>query len=222
MIIQCDFDGTIISNNLSVLIREHFAPDAWRAIETDYLEERITVEESNRRQFALIKEPKGRLQEFVRRHIDVRQGFPEFAAYCETKGYQLVVVSSGLDFYIEVVLSELGMSDIELYCGKTEFNEKGTMVNYADQKGNTIEHGFKISYLNWLKQRDKSIVYIGDGLSDLESARHVDYVFATGHLAMLLKEEHSNSISRPATMRLISVTLWKEIRRSSQRELKPT
>jgi len=51
MIIQCDFDGTIIENNLSVLIREYFAPEAWRAIETDYLEGRITVEESNRRQF---------------------------------------------------------------------------------------------------------------------------------------------------------------------------
>ena len=83
MIIQCDFDGTIIRNNLSVLIREHFAPAVWRTIETDYLEGRITVEESNRRQFALIKEPKERLQEFVRDHIDLRQGFPEFAADCE-------------------------------------------------------------------------------------------------------------------------------------------
>ena len=190
MIIQCDFDGTIISNNLSVLIREHFAPEEWRAIETDYLEGLITVEESNRRQFALIKEPKERLQEFVRCHIDVRQDFPEFTADCQTKGNHLVIVSSGLDFYIEVVLSELGMSDIELYCGKTEFNERGILVSYADQNGNTIKHGFKISYLNWLKQRDKSIVYIGDGLSDLEAARNANYVFATGHLAMLLKEEH--------------------------------
>ena len=190
MIIQCDFDGTIISNNLSVLIREHFAPDAWRAIETDYLEGRITIEESNRRQFALIKEPKGRLQEFVRCHIDVRQGFPEVTADCEAKGNHLVIVSSGLDFYIEVVLSKLGMSDIETYCGKTEFNEKGIMVSYTAQKGNTIKHGFKISYLNWLKRRDKSIVYIGDGLSDLEAARHANYIFATGHLATLLTEEH--------------------------------
>jgi len=190
MIIQCDFDGTIIRNNLSVLIREHFAPEAWRAIETDYLEGRITVEESNKRQFALIKKPKEELQEFVRCHIDVRQGFTKFSADCEAKGYTLVIVSSGLDFYIEVVLSELGMCDIELYCGKTEFNEKGIMVSYATQKGNTIKHGFKIIYLNWLKRRDKSIVYIGDGLSDLEAARNANYVFATGHLATLLKEEH--------------------------------
>ncbi len=190
MIIQCDFDGTIIRNNLSVLIREHFAPDAWRAIERDYLEGRITVEESNRRQFALIKEPKEKLQDFIRCHIYVRQGFPEFTADCEAKGNHLVIVSSGLDFYIECVLGELGMSDIELYCGKTEFSEKGIMVSYTDQKGNTIEHGFKISHLNWLKKRDSRIIYIGDGLSDLEAARNANYVFATDHLARLLKEDH--------------------------------
>ena len=190
MIIQCDFDGTIIKNNLSVLIREHYAPEAWRAIEMDYLEGRITVEESNRRQFALIKEPKERLQEFVRGHIDLRQGFSEFIADCEAKGNYLVIVSSGLDFYIEVVLSELGMSDIELYCGKTEFNENGIMVNYANQRGNTIKQGFKISNLHQLKQRDKRIIYIGDGLSDLEAVRNANYTFATGHLAALLKEEH--------------------------------
>ena len=72
------------------------------------------MEESNRRQFTLIKEPKEKLQEFVRDHIDIRQGFPEFAADFEAKENHLVIVSSGLDFYIEVVLSELGMSDIEL------------------------------------------------------------------------------------------------------------
>jgi len=30
------------------------------------------------------------------------------------------------------------MSDTELYCGKTEFSGKGIMVNYTDQKGNTM------------------------------------------------------------------------------------
>jgi 2-hydroxy-3-keto-5-methylthiopentenyl-1-phosphate phosphatase len=81
------------------------------------------------------------------------------------------------------------MSDIELYCAKTEFNEKGIMVSYADQNGNAIQRGFKINYLNWLKQRDKVITYIGDGLSDLEAGRAADYVFATSHLAKLLREE---------------------------------
>ncbi|MFC1970549.1 MtnX-like HAD-IB family phosphatase [Chloroflexota bacterium] len=195
MIIQCDFDGTIIEDNLSVLIREHFAPEAWRVIEKDYLERRIAVEESNRRQFALIKEPKERLQEFVHYHIQVRQGFPKFVADCEANGHTLIIVSSGLDFYIETVLKELGILNIELYCGRTEFTENGIVVKYSDHNGNVIEHGFKLRCLNWLKQRDKTIVYIGDSLSDLDAARNASYVFATGHLASLLTEENMCSWS---------------------------
>lgn len=190
MIIQCDFDGTIIRHNLSVLIREHFAPEAWRAIETDYLEGRIVVEESNKKQYALIQEPKDKLQEFVRGHIDVRQGFTEFVSECNANGNRLVIVSSGLDFYIHVVLNQLGMSDMELYCGETDFNDKGITVSYADQKRNNIERDFKLGYLNWLKQCGDTVVYIGDGLSDFEAAINADYVFATDYLATLLKEEH--------------------------------
>ena len=65
MIIQCDFDGTIIKNNLSVLLRETFAQGDWQSIESDYLLGQLTVEQSNRLQFTFIKEPKEKLQEFV-------------------------------------------------------------------------------------------------------------------------------------------------------------
>lgn len=90
-------------------------------------------------------------------------GFPEFVADCKANGNDLVIVSNGLDFYIIVILSKLGIFNIELYCGETEFTEKGIMVRYIDQMGNEIEHGFKERYLNLLKQRDKTVVYIGDG-----------------------------------------------------------
>ena len=56
-----------------------------------------------------------------------------------------------------------------------------------------LKEGFKVSNLHQLKQRDKIITYIGDGLSDLEAARHANYIFATGHLANLLTEEHISS-----------------------------
>ena len=61
MIIQCDFDGTIIKNNLSVLLRETFAQGDWQKINSDYLHGQLTVEQSNRLQFAFIKEPREKL-----------------------------------------------------------------------------------------------------------------------------------------------------------------
>ena len=189
MIIQCDFDGTITRNNLSILLREKYARGDWQRIDSDYLQGRLTVEQSNKLQFVFIKEPKERLQEFVCHHIEVKPGFVEFARYCQDTGIPLVIVSSGLDFYIETVLAQIGMRDLELHCGQTSFGKDGIIVSYADSEGNIINEGFKKKYLAWLKKRDNNIIYIGDGLSDLEAARNADYVFATDHLLRLLRTD---------------------------------
>ncbi len=186
MIIQCDFDGTIITNNMSLLLREEFATGDWRQLENDYLHGHLTVEQSNMLQFTLIKEPKEKLQEFICQHIKVRSGFLEFVRYCRDTGVPLVIVSSGLDFYIETVLTQIGMQNLELHCGQTAFGKDGIIVSYTDPEGNIINEGFKIKHLDWLKKRDNNITYIGDGLSDLEAARNADYVFATSHLLRLL------------------------------------
>ena len=195
MIIQCDFDGTIIRNNLSVLLREKYAGGDWQKIDCDYLHGRITVEQSNKLQFALIKEPKERLQAFVRQHVDLRPGFVEFVRFCQESAISFAIVSSGLDFYIEPILAEIGMPGLELHCGRTSFSHDGIDVVYYDPEGNVINQGFKKKYLTWLKKRGENIIYLGDGLSDLEAARQADYVFATGHLLDLLG---THSIERSA------------------------
>ncbi|MFC1873579.1 MtnX-like HAD-IB family phosphatase [Chloroflexota bacterium] len=186
MIIQCDFDGTIIRNNLSVLLREQYACGDWQKIDSDYLHGHITVEQSNKLQFVLIKEPKERLQAFVRQYIELRPGFVEFIRYCQESTIPFAIVSNGLDFYIEPVLAEIGMPDLELHCGRTSFSRGGIDVAYYDPVGNIVSEGFKKKYLLWLKERGTNIIYLGNGLSDLEAARQADYVFATGHLLDLL------------------------------------
>ncbi len=72
-------------------------------IDSDYLHGHLTVEQSNKLQFVLIKEPKERLQAFVRQHIELRPGFVEFIRYCQESAIPFAIVSSGLDFYIEPV-----------------------------------------------------------------------------------------------------------------------
>ena len=195
MIIQCDFDGTIIRNNLSILLREKYAGGDWQKIDYDYLHGHLTVEQSNKLQFALIKEPKERLQAFVRQHVDLRPGFVEFVRFCQESAIPFAIVSSGLDFYIEPVLAEIGMPGLELHCGRTSFSHDGIDVAYYDPEGNVINQGFKKKYLTWLKKRGENIIYLGDGLSDLEAARQADYVFAKGHLLELLD---THSIERSA------------------------
>jgi len=186
MIIQCDFDGTITRNNLSVLLRQNFARGDWQKVESDYLNGRMTVEQSNKLQYALIREPKDKLQEFVRQHIELRPGFVDFVRHCRDTTIPLVIVSSGLDFYIETALVHIGMEDLEVHSGQTSFGQEGILVSYTDPEGNLINEGFKRKHLTWLRKRDSHIVYIGDGLSDLDAARNADHIFATDHLLRLL------------------------------------
>jgi len=186
MIIQCDFDGTVTTNNVSLLLRERFAIGNWQRIEADYLQGRLGVDESNKRQFALIREPKEKLVAFASKNAKVRAGFSDFAYYCRSSGIRLIIVSSGLDFYIEAVLNKIGARDIELYCARTSFGQDGIAVSYIGPDGSLLKQGFKEKYLTWLKKRGGRVTYIGDGLSDLAAASAADQVFATGHLHRLL------------------------------------
>ncbi len=189
MIVQCDFDGTVIRNNLSVLLRERFAPDRWRRIDADYLDGKLTVESANILQFSLIAQPRTALEAFVRDHIDVRAGFADFVRYCRLQDVPFVIVSSGLDFYIETVLRTIGLADVELHCAQTTFGDDGIRVRYADPMGNPIDAGFKLRHLESLRQRGGSVVYLGDGYSDLEPAHQADHVFATDRLWEKLRDE---------------------------------
>ena len=186
MIIQCDFDGTITLNNLSVLLRERFAPSGWQEIESDYLRGRLTVERSNRQQYAHVRESREILQEFACQNAELRPGFLEFVARCRAAGIRFVIVSSGLDFYIEAVLSNIGAPDLELHCAQTSFGDDGIDVTYLDPEGNITEDGFKKTYLTWLRSQERPVIYIGDGLSDLDAASAADYVFAIDRLHRLL------------------------------------
>jgi len=102
MIIQCDFDGTIIRNNLSVLLREKYARGDWQRIDSDYLHGHLTVEQSNQLQFSLIKESKEKLQEFVRQHIEVKPGFVEFVRYCQESTIPFVIVAADSIFTLDL------------------------------------------------------------------------------------------------------------------------
>jgi 2-hydroxy-3-keto-5-methylthiopentenyl-1-phosphate phosphatase len=186
MLIQCDFDGTIITSNMSVLLREHFAHDGWQKIEEDYLSGLLTVEQSNILQYRLLKRDEEELREFVRRHAELRPGFTEFVHHCQKTGIPMIVVSSGLDFYIKITLEMAELDGLEIHSAHASFTNDGIAVTYRDPAGKLIDSGFKEGRLALLKERDSQIVYIGDGLSDVTAACQADHVFARDKLVNLL------------------------------------
>jgi len=189
LIVQCDFDNTITVGAVSFIVRDAFGPDALEQMEEEYIQGKYTVEQSNVRQFAMISASKQELEEVIRERTVVREGFPEFVSYCRDESIRFVVVSSGLDLYIKPVMEMLGLSDVEVYSGKGEITPSGIKVSYTDPSGSPLRRGFKDSYVPYLRGADDTVVYLGDGLSDVGPARLADFVMAHGTLAKLLRAE---------------------------------
>ncbi len=192
LLVQCDFDDTITVGNVSVLIRETFVSDDWRQMEEQYLSGRYSVEESNIRQFALVRATESEIEELLAARVVVREGFERFVKSCRSDGIGLAVVSSGLDIYINPIMSRLGLGDVVVHSGTADITGSGIRVEYNDPGGRRLTRGFKESFLSYFKGRGHTVVYIGDGLSDIAPATEADFVIARSSL-----KRHFNDNAMP-------------------------
>ena len=188
LLVQCDFDDTVVDGNVSEAIREVFAPDEWRSMEREFLEGKLSVEEDNIRQYPLVRATRKEIEDFVLGNVVMRFGFEQFVEYCKAVEIKLVIVSSGLDMYIEPTLDLLGFDHIEVHAAKAEVTQNGVAVSYTDPAGRPLTRGFKESYLRHFKEQGHTVIYVGDGQSDIAAATEADFVIARAELETHLRE----------------------------------
>ena len=70
--VQCDFDDTIVTGNACQSLLNAFASAKWCDIESLYSTGEITVEETNRREFALLNITKQTIEDHVFETAELR------------------------------------------------------------------------------------------------------------------------------------------------------
>ncbi len=183
LLVQCDFDDTVTIGNVSTAIRTAFAPADWRTMEDEYVAGVFSVEESNTRQFARMRVSQGALDRFIATRVAVRPGFVKFVGYCRANDIRFVLVSSGLDLYIAPTMRNIGLQSLETHSATATVTPDGIQVAYKDPSGAPIISGFKESYLREFKQSGHTVIYVGDGSSDIAPAAEADFVIARSTLA---------------------------------------
>jgi 2-hydroxy-3-keto-5-methylthiopentenyl-1-phosphate phosphatase len=189
-LVQCDFDGTVTEEDTSFFLLDAFAQGDWRRLLREYKEHRISVGEFNTRAFAMVKADKPTLLEALKGEVKVRAGFHELVNYCLKKGFRLVIVSNGLDFYIKAVLKELGLDNIEVHAAQASFHPEGMKVQYVGPDGKRLDDGFKEAYSKSFLKLGYRVIYIGNGDSDVAPAKYAHHVFATGDLLAYCRENN--------------------------------
>lgn len=192
ILVQCDFDGTIAVEDVSFLLLDAFADSSWRQLLTDYRDGKISVGDFNAMAFAMIKPDKQALLDFLDGRMEIRPGFGELLTYCKRMGFQFVVVSNGLDFYIEKILKDNGVDNLEVLAARTRFDSKGIEVNYIGPDGAEVRDDFKGVHIRRFLSMGYQVIYVGNGLSDLKPAGQAHHIFATGDLVDLCRRANLN------------------------------
>ncbi len=191
-VVQCDFDSTIAADDVSFLLLDTFADGNWGQLLKEYREDRISVGVFNTKSFAMVKADKQTLLDFilVKNKIRIRPGFNELLTYCAKRGFKFVIVSNGLSFYIEAILRDIGVENIEVFASQTQFNPDGLKVEYIGPDGSEFVSGFKDAYTKLFLSRGYRVVYIGDGKSDRSPASQAHYIFARDDLLAYCQEKN--------------------------------
>jgi 2,3-diketo-5-methylthio-1-phosphopentane phosphatase len=175
--ILCDFDGTIVANDVTDYLLERFASAGWRKLERDWEQGLIGARECMQGQVALIEATPAALDEAIAAMV-VDPGFPGFVALARRMAIPLTIVSDGLDRVIRDVLRRAGFPDIQTMSSRLEFRAGRWRLDFPYAGKDDCLSAACTCKCAIARRDPRRTLLIGDGRSDFCLADMADFVFA--------------------------------------------
>lgn len=191
LIIFSDFDGTIAQNDVGDAFFRAFSD--WRACEVAIKRwERNEISSREVLELAAhsTRVTRERFEAFCAEQ-PLAPGFAEFAALCRKQNRPLVVLSDGLEAYIQSIFRRHALA-LPVFSNHLEFiapDRVAVKFPYWKQSCGRCAN-CKRQHVRRFAQPGRFRVYIGDGFSDRCGAQEADLVFAKGALARWCEQEH--------------------------------
>lgn len=180
-VIYCDFDGTVTESDNIIALMKKFAPEGWETIKDQILARELSISEGVGRLFSLIPTKwKEEITAFAIENAKIRPGFKEFVDFARSEGIPLYIVSGGIDFFVYPILNNYGPFD-GIYCNESDFSGDRIKILWPYQCDSFCQHDCgccKPSIIRKLTNKDSFTIVIGDSVTDLEAAKHADFVLA--------------------------------------------
>lgn len=182
--VLCDFDGTITTTDVTDAILEAFALPAFREWQCRWERGEITSRECLSRQVELIQADLPTLMRFAA-DLPIDEGIVTLAQRCAQHGIPLIIVSDGIDRFIEAVLRRHGLSSIPVVSNRLVCDGNGSLSlgsPYASPNCLIGAGTCKCAIASFFGLSLKETIYIGDGRSDRCISTVAQKVYAKGRL----------------------------------------
>lgn len=205
--ILCDFDGTIASHQTLDFLYERFAACGLEyALKWERGE--ISTPMELHLTFATVDAQKEEMENALE-EIEIDEGFHSFLKFARDRKYPMAVVSDGLEWYIDFILSRYGVQDIPIYANRIHFERNGFRFEFPWSHTDAPMRGVsKPNIVRCYREKVDRVVYVGDGRTDANVIRDVDLLYAKGWLANHCKEQCVDAIEFTDWEDLISK--WRE------------
>ena len=183
-----DFDGTVTTINVLDSLYEHFAGPSYRIHMERWNRGEISTMEEIEKVFSTVKASRQRMEAFLRT-VNIDPGFKPLLGYCREKTYPFAIVSDGLRWYIDYVLNTHGIERTNVYAGDIFFEEEGFRFEYPwFDPAFSLRSTAKPVIVKEYQRRGHRVIFVGDGLSDVEAAEIADVVYAKDVLLEISRE----------------------------------
>jgi 2-hydroxy-3-keto-5-methylthiopentenyl-1-phosphate phosphatase len=191
IILFCDFDGTVATNDVGDLFFQTLAgTQAWQEAVEAYRAGLITSRQYLERMCAATRFDPDRFESLIAEQR-VDPDFPACVAYCRRQGYPVYILSDGLDSYIQQVLERNGLGDLPVYANRMIQLDTTTIAPELPYWGHSCGDcaNCKGYHIRRLRRPGSLAVFVGDGISDRCAVKEADLVLAKGALRQWCREQ---------------------------------
>lgn len=192
--ITTDFDGTITERDVGHHFFGEYVPDGEKRRE---LLERwkiglISSRECLEQEIDWVRADRKDLDAFIDKET-LDPYFKDFVDFCGRRRYELLILSDGLDYYIDRLLMKFGLGFLEFKANHLILNNgsiSGIEFPYFDTMQCTMCGNCKRYHVEKLREDGCFTVYVGNGYSDRCPAEYADLVLAKGDLRKHCQREN--------------------------------
>ena len=186
-----DFDGTISQVDIGEALFLKFGNEKKiNKIIEDLLNERISSKQSWIEMCDLVSSiTRDELNHFID-SINVDSTFPQFTEFCKDQNYEIYVLSDGFDYYIDRVLMNNEIIDLNVYSNHLEIIDGKLCPSFPHYDDSSFRSAnCKKNHIINHSSDDDFTVIIGDGNSDKDTIEYCDFIFAKNDLLKYCEKE---------------------------------
>ena len=189
--IFCDFDGTIVAEDVGDAFFERFSGPEMREDTRKLRAGEFGIREVFDRALSRMATLNPETFDAFVSAFSPEAGFGTFVSWTRERGYPLMILSDGLDAYVSRILHRAGL-EVAFRANAFSFDEDGTCsiaLPYRDEFCTRCGTCKRNQMLVHSADKDV-IVYIGDGFSDFCPSAYADIVYAKGELETHCREQN--------------------------------